>query len=383
MLNRFAASFEIESLAIQYEDILAAHTPAERQRRKQRQAKIAELSQKTGEFKPHSVYAVKPREPGTVPVLLRGNPATPGEIVTPGGIQSLSGPSPEFGLAANASDADRRRELAHWITDSNNPLFARVMMNRLWHYHFGRGLVATPNDFGFSGGQPSHPELLEWLAIRFKESGWDIKQMHRLIVSSKTWQQSSFQSQKKAEETDAENRLLWRNNPRRLEAESLRDTVLATAGQLNRQVGGKPYRDFDTFNFNSQFYEMTDPVGAEFNRRTIYRTWIRSGRNLFLDVFDCPDPSTTAPQRAVTTTPSQSLSLLNNSFVLRMSKHLADLATQNSANVESQVQFVAQRAWQRALSADELKTSVDFVRQHSLAAYCRVIFNSNEFLYVD
>ena len=170
----------------------------------------------------------------------------------------------------------------------------------------------------------------------------------------------------------------------RLDAESLRDAILAVSGQLNRQFGGAPYQDFTSFVKNSQFYTMIDPVGRQFNRRTIYRTWLRSGRNRFLDAFDCPDPSATAPRRAVTTTPTQSLSLLNNSFVLRMSQHLAELAKSDGENtVVTQVTRVFECAYARPPQDDELSIAIELVEQHGLASLCRVIFNSNEFLYVD
>ena len=330
---------------------------------------------------PYTVYAVTPSEAEETRLLLRGNPATPGEVVLPGGVAVVEGA--DFDLQADAPDADRRAQLAHWIARDDNPLFARVIVNRIWHHHFGVGLVETPNDFGFNGGRPSHPELLDWLASELVDSDWSLKRIHRLIVLSSTYQQASrFRVDCAA--VDSDNRLLWRRTPRRLEAEVLRDAILSVSGQLNQQLNGPPYRDFETFNFNSQFYNMIDPVGPEFHRRTIYRTWIRSGRNPLLDAFDCPDPSTTAPSRAVTTTPIQALALMNNSFVIRMAERFADRVTAEiETNPAAQGQLVYSFAFGRSPGAGEIDEATEFIARYGLPAFCRVVVNSNEFVYVD
>lgn len=273
--------------------------------------------------------------------------------------------------------------LAAWITDRRNPLFARVLVNRLWQYHFGAGLVETSSDFGFNGGRPSHPELLDWLAAELMDHGWSLKHIHRLIVTSATYRQSS-RPRVAAAKQDAGNRWLWRKSPLRLDAETVRDTVLAVSGDLNREVGGPGYHDFTTFTFNSQFYDIVDPVGHSFARRSVYRTWVRSGRNPFLEVFDCPDPSTKTPRRAVTTTPLQALSLLNNSFMLRMSEQLAERAQQDAGDdVTVQLQRVATLAYGRSATAEELVTWSEFAKTHGFPALTRVLLNSNEFLYVE
>jgi hypothetical protein len=183
---------------------------------------------------------------------------------------------------------------------------------------------------------------------------------------------------------DADNRLLWRKSPLRLEAEAIRDAMLMTAGQLNPTMGGPGYRDFKTREFGSTLYQSIDPVGYEFNRRTIYRCWIRSGTNRFLDVFDCPDPSTTTPKRLTTTTPLQALGLWNNSLVLRIADGFAErLRREVGADERRQIELAYELAFAREPDAGELKIAVDFVRKNGLPAFCRVIFNSNEFLYVD
>jgi hypothetical protein len=372
-------------------------------------------------------YAVTPAAPEATYILARGNPGQKQELVGPGVIRSLRGISGELGIGADASDGVRRQRLAEWITDVHNPLTPRVIANRLWHYHFGIGIVDTPNDFGFNGGRPTHPELLDWLASELiaptvddlasggrapirrelfpagapadttlssgatppgppllrRGKAWSLKHLHRLIVTSATYRQSSA-SNPQAIKVDAGNRLFWRRSPQRLDAESLRDAMLVVAGEFNPQMGGPGFQDFRTFTFNSQFYEPIDPVGFEFNRRTLYRTWVRSGRNEFLDVFDCPDPSAAAPRRAVTTTPLQALALLNNSFTLRMAERLAARVERKAeGDLDAQIAYLYRLAYDRAPIPEEAAETRQHVAAHGMAALCRVIFNSNEFLYVD
>jgi hypothetical protein len=330
-------------------------------------------------------YAVSPTQPDLRQILHRGNPAQPGKLVQPGGLACVQGVSADFDLATDAPEADRRARLASWIADANNPLAARVMVNRLWHYHFGQGLVATPNDFGFNGGLPSHPELLDYLAAELVAGGWRLKPLHRLIVTSATYRQAAT-FREEAAVIDADNRLLWRKSPTRLEAEAVRDAMLAVAGELNPAMGGPGYQDFRTFTFNSQFYEPVDAPGRTFARRSLYRTWVRSGTNPLLDVLDCPDPATTTPRRAVTTTPLQALSLLNDSFVLRMADSFAARLQRECGPAADEAALIRRGyavAYGRPPDADELSDAVEFVRVHGLPAFCRVMFNANEFLYVD
>jgi hypothetical protein len=364
-------------------ELAARFSPEERGEHAAAVARVKQLSDEIAALSSSRTYAVLPREPEVTHLLLRGSTTSPADVVEPDGIASITGSSPDFGLPPDAPEAERRRELAEWITAPANPLFARVIVNRVWMYHFGSGLIESPNDFGFNGGQPSHPELLDWLAADLVEHGWSLKHLHRTILNSATYRQAS-RYRADCAAVDASNRLLWRKDPLRLEAEVLRDAILKASGELNPQIGGPPYADYETFTHNSQFYTMIDPVGPEFHRRTIYRTWLRSGRSAMLDAFDCPDPSTTAPRRAVTTTPVQSLALLNNSFVLRMSDSLAERASAEAANnPATQVDQVYRLAYAREPSAEERETLARFVEQHGLLALCRVIFNSNEFLYAE
>lgn len=328
-------------------------------------------------------YAAVPRQSETTRVLARGNPATPGDTVAANGLSAVSGLPSQFGLGFETPETICRQKLAEWVVDSRNPLTPRVVVNRLWHHHFGMGIVDSPNDFGFSGGRPSHPQLLDFLASEFLLRGSSLKSMHRLIVSSATYRQSSA-NQPVAFAKDAENRLLWRKSTLRLDAESLRDAVLTIAEELNPTMGGPGYQDFTTFTANSQFYEMTDPIGFEFQRRSLYRTWIRSGRNSMLDVFDCPDPSTTAPKRAVTTTPLQALSLMNNSFTLRMCERISHRVHMESGNrTPEMISGMYQRILQRSATSQELASATAFVTKFGSAAFARVLLNSTEFLYID
>ncbi|MBI2804218.1 MAG: DUF1553 domain-containing protein [Planctomycetes bacterium] len=348
------------------------------------------------------VYAVVPRVPEPTYLLNRGSLAEKGALLTPGGVASLKVPD-DFGLPANASDADRRKKLAEWITHPKNPLFARVMVNRLWHYHFGVGLVDTPSDFGFNGGRPSHPELLDWLAAEFmhptsptrkrgekpdptlaRGTGWSMRHIHRLIVNSATYRQSS-RFRPDAARRDANNRWLWRFSPHRLEAEALRDSILSVAGALNLQQGGPGYQDFKlTVRGATHYYNPIDTDDPALYRRSIYRTWARSGRNGLLDAHDCPDPSTVSPRRAVTTTPLQALALMNNAFVLRMADRFAERLRKEAGNdIGKQIARAYEVAYARSATVAEIGRARPVIERHGLAAFCRAVFNSNEFVYVD
>ena len=431
MYDRALTSYEVAASAgvrpslVTDDDVQKALSAADRERVKRLRFEIGHLRTHLTRWNELNTYAVAPRKPGPAHLLLRGNPARKGRVVTPGGVASLRGVKAGFELKANAPDDERRIKLVEWITDANNPLFARVAVNRLWQYHFGRGLVSTPSDFGFNGGRPSHPELLDWLAAEFvgrianpsvkgkrkdgtdgltiRPTAWSIKHIHRLIVTSSTYRQTSNITKRPTpannnpqsaipnpQSIDAGNIYLWRMNPRRLEAEAVRDAMLSVTGSLSTQQYGPGYYDFTTFTRNTQFYHPLDPVGATFHRRSLYRTWVRSGRSRFLDVFDCPDPSAKAPKRAVTITPLQALTLLNNSFVLRMSDRFASRLKALRPRIKAgllrgagQVTRLWQLAYARSPDNEELKAATAFIQQHGLPALCRVVLNSNEFLFVD
>ena len=382
--DEISASAGVASDFISEQQLVEALSPEQRSQRSLWRFEAEHLSKQLARAQAVTVYAVNPEaQPKTMHVMLRGNPATPGDIATPGGVSAVTETAADFGLPEGAGDADRRRALADWMTHASNPLFARVIVNRLWHYHFGSGFIGTPSDLGFSGGQPTHPLLLDWLAAELIDSGYSLKHLQRLIVTSAVYRQSS-RPRDDALAVDAGNQWLWRMSPRRLEAESVRDAILAIAGELNDNLGGPGYFDFTTHIRNTQFYDLLDPIGASFNRRSLYRCWIRSGRNPFLDAFDCPDPSTKTPRRAVTTTPLQALALMNNSFVLRMSLRLAErLESEYPDNSAAQIDRAFALAYARPPTPHEEESVTRFVEMHGLAAFCRVLLNTNEFLYVE
>jgi len=333
-------------------------------------------------YKTSKLWTVTPIRAATVKVLNRGDVRNSGEVVSPRGLSSIQTIESDFGLAPDAADRDRRLKLAQWITDPNNPLFSRVIVNRVWHYHFGGGIVATPNDFGFNGGNPTHPQLLDWLAADLQANGWSLKHLHRLIVTSATYRQSSAMNAKAAA-LDAGNRLLWRKSPTRIEGESLRDSILSIAGKLDVTMGGKGYRDMREYKFKgSHFYDPIPQTQTEQFRRTIYRFSPRGAKRTMLDTFDCPDPSAVTPKRAETTTPLQSLSLMNNAFVLLMADAVATRLQTNNADVDAQVRELFRLAYGREAESKDVRLARPFIEKHGLPAYCRVVFNSNELLYV-
>lgn len=336
-----------------------------------------------------TIYTLNAGSGATTNLLLRGDPEKAGEIVTPASTSAIAELSGDFDLPADAPEAERRRKLAEWITDKDNPLFARVMANRMWHYHFGSGIVDTPSDFGFNGGRPSHPRLLEFLAWQFREHGFRLKRLHRLIVSSSTYRQTSAElpttAQTRGNRIDSENRLLWRGNPRRLEAEVIRDAMIQVAGEMDDTIGGPSFRDVSVNLINgTTYYEPLDVLDPTTLRRTVYRFNPRGGRSALLDTFDCPDSAATTPRRTVTTTPLQSLSLMNNSFVIQMAEAFAkNVAAQAGENPADQIQLAWQRSIGREPTEQETHLSMRLAEQHGLPALCRGLFNLNEFVVID
>lgn len=362
-------------------ELVAALTPARRDARRRLTAELRAAEDRLRDVTEAKAFAVTPKPPGVTHRLTRGDPRAKAEVVPPGGLAAL--PGGDFRLPPDAPDADRRRALADWVATDRNPLFARTIANRVWHYHFGRGLVETPSDLGFNGGRPSHPELLDYLATELVARKWSLKGLHRLIVTSGTYRQASRPADAGLA-LDADNRLLWRFAPRRLEAEEIRDAMLAVAGQLNPAVGGRGYLDVRPFvHKTSQYYEPLDPVGPEFNRRSVYRLGARGGRNPLLEAFDCPDPSATTPQRASTTTPLQALALFNGSFALRTADQFADrLRAEADGDIEAQVRRGVLLAYGRPATDAEAAAAVRVARTHGLPTVCRALLNSNGFLYV-
>ena len=379
-----AASFRAGGFAVPEAEILAGLSQARRAERDEALARIEKAKQGiAAASRPGPMaYAGRREQPTPTKVLKRGDVKSPGEVVAPAGLSAIAGVKADFGLAPDAPEARRRLKFADWLSDPRNPLPARVMANRVWQFHFGQGLVATPNDFGVSGTRPSHPELLDWLASEFVAGGWSLKALHRLILTSATYRQSS-EYRAAAAAVDADNARLWRFAPRRLEAEAVRDAMLAASGQLNPQLGGPSFRAFTTSNYGATFYHLFDKADPEFNRRTVYRMNINSGKEPLLDAFDCPDPSVKTPRRGVTTTPLQALGLMNGSFVQRQAKALAERSLRLSGNdVAGAVDAAYRLALGRPAKAAEIERGRATVLDRGLASVCWVLLNSTEFVYV-
>jgi hypothetical protein len=334
---------------------------------------------------PDKVFGPVPGTPPVVKVNIRGNPETTGDEVGPGTISAVPGLPTACGDGA-ASDGDRRKALADWITSPANPLTSRVIVNRLWHHHFGTGLVDTPSDFGLGGGKPSHPQLLDWLAAEIVDRGWSLKAMHRLICTSHAYRQRSVDVPGAAAATaiDADNRLLWRQNARRLDAESLRDATLAVTGCLNPAMEGPGYRDFTYTEASAPIYEYVTPDSPELWRRSIYRFIVRSTPHTFMATLDCPNPANLTPARLETTTALQSLALLNNDFMLRQAGHWAKrLEREAGADATAQIRRAFSLALAREPDDAELAAAVALVQSAGLPQLCRMLFNTNEFVTVD
>jgi len=323
--------------------------------------------------------------PRPVRVQRRGNLEDETEEVVPGALSW--NPQRPATLGDNTTpEGQRRRGLAEWITAPANPLTPRVIVNRLWHHHFGTGLVDTPSDFGLGGGKPSHPQLLDWLATDLIDHGWSLKAMHRLICTSHTYRQRCVDvpGAPAATAMDADNRLLWRQNARRLDAESLRDATLAVTGSLNPEMYGPGYRDFNYTEAYAPTYEYITPDSPELWRRSIYRFIVRSTPHAFMTTLDCPNPANLAPARLETTTALQSLALLNNDFMLRQAGHCAK-RLENDAGTDPAAQV--RRGFALALARQpidaELAAAVTLVGKAGLVQFCRMLFNANEFVYID
>jgi hypothetical protein len=356
--------------------------------------------------------------PATTFLLKRGDYRQKGEEVQPGFPAVLSGGESFRSAPESSRSSLRRLQLAGWLIRPDHPLTARVAVNRLWQYHFGAGLVKTASDFGFNGDRPSHPELLDWLATEFVSRGWSLKSMHRLIMTSNTYRQSSRWNPAAAK-VDPENRLLWRVSPRRLEAEVIRDALLAVSGQLNREMGGPgvyPRIDPAVIGTGSTNKWPVDArEGPTTWRRSIYIFQKRSVVLPLLEVFDCPDSTVSSAARPTSTIAPQALALLNNEFVLEQARFFAQRVLDESGlSPRDQVRRAYQLALGRSPSTRELRWSIEFLARQTeghtlsgrsnntesgwslmnvkkpspasflaLADFCHVLFNMNEFLYVD
>ncbi|MGH9838588.1 MAG: DUF1553 domain-containing protein [Blastocatellia bacterium] len=380
---------------LQAEDIDPLLTPEEVAARKEVQREIEKIN-KTRPPLPPSVMGVTDKaEPGKAHVYKRGDHRNKGEEVGPG-YPTL------FSKGVDVESKDRRKQLADWISSPDNSLTARVAANRIWQYHFGKGLVRTPSDFGATGDRPTHPELLDWLADEFVQKGWSWKAMHRLILLSNTYRQSSRINEQFAAK-DPENKLLWRMNPQRLTAEAIRDSILVVSGKLNREMYGPgiyPRIDPDIINTGSRpRWPLDAKDDHATNRRSVYVFVKRSVIVPMIEVFDCPATTVSGPVRSVSTVSPQALALMNNQFVLEQAGFFAErIVAEAGADLRARITRVFQVALNRKPTLKEVQWSLNFIKAQTagyverkneradaaaLRDFCHAIINLNEFLYVD
>ncbi len=327
-----------------------------------------------GNFRPAS---------GPFHVFIGGSPQQIGVEVQPASLHAIRAASP-YRLSNDSSEADRRQTFADWLVADENPLPARVQANRLWQGHFGQGIVSTPSDFGFLGGQPSHPQLLDWLAVELRQNGWHLKPLHKRIMLSQTYRQASRNRADMAA-MDGDATLMWRFPPRRLAAEEIRDSMLAVAGQLNLQMGGPGFRLFKYIQDNVATYHPLDTHPPDTYRRSVYQHRARATQIDLMSEFDAPDCAFAVPQRSNTTTPLQSLTLLNHDFTMKMAEAFAERAASESDASDSrkQVERAFWLAYARPPEPYEAEAAVVLIETHGAKALGRALFNSNEFLYID
>jgi hypothetical protein len=339
------------------------------------------------DFTPQGNFRPTGGSPRPIHLLIRGDEGLPDKslgALAPGTLVALQHLQHHFDLPAGHHESQRRVALANWILDPQNPLTWRSIVNRVWQYHFGRGIVDSANDFGRMGSLPTHPELLDYLAATFRDSNQSLKDLHRLLVTSHTYRQSSTHRADYAS-MDGDNNYLWRANRQRLDAESLRDTMLQVSGRLDLTMGGPGFQAFGFKDDHSPHYNYAehDPDHPQAQRRTIYRFIVRSVPDPFMTTLDCADPTISVPRRSETLTTLQALAMLNNQFVVRMAEHFARRLQDSHEATDEQIRAAYQLALQRPPTAAELEQLTQLAHQHGLANVCRLIFNLNEFAFVD
>jgi len=383
------------------ETSVAAELRAESMRVTQQQAKVAKHLSKLP--RPSRVYAGTVHHgsgnfrgrgglgPRTIHVLIRGDVRNPGQRVVPGTLPIVPGVSWKFPLPKTHREGDRRVALANWLTLPEHPLTWRSIVNRVWLHHFGRGIVDSPNDFGRMGQLPSHPQLLDWLAVEFRDGGkWidspqSFKSLHRLIVTSAVYRQSS-NGNPHSTNIDRNNQFLWRMNRRKLDAESIRDSVLTLAGKLDMQMYGPGFRDFiiEHPQHSPHYrYDKHNPDDPLTHRRSVYRFLVRSQQQPFMETLDCADPSQRVAKRNETQTSLQALALLNNKLILRMAEHFAARLATKKKTLPDQIELACRLAFGRAATDIEKRELLALATEHGMANVCRVIFNLNEFVFID
>lgn len=376
------ASYEGGPEQITLEMLRSAMSPEDRLTHQAAGGEVARIEFQLAESRRASLtYAANPKPHPPTVILKRGDVEKPGDPVTAGSPAVVKGP-PAFNAPEGAREADRRLAFADWVVHPENPLTWRVIVNRVWQHHFGAGLARSPSDLGQNGEKPSHPELLDWLASWFRDSGGSLKSLHRLVLLSATYRQAATLDPKAAEK-DADNQLLWRFAPRRLEAESVRDAMLSVSGKLNREAGGPSFRPFRVETFNSAFYIPFDEDRPDFNRRSVYRMNVTSSRDPVLDVLDCPDPSVKTPRRSTTTTPLQALTMMNNPFTNRLAKSFAERVKREAGeNPETQVSLAYRLALGRLPTDEQSRFALKAIKKTGLHVVCWALLNANEFVYL-
>ncbi|MEO8659523.1 MAG: PSD1 and planctomycete cytochrome C domain-containing protein [Bryobacteraceae bacterium] len=383
-------SEEQKKLAEKYEKQLSEETGAslttvERASIEGNQQAVDQLRRATPDL-PRAYYLNEPKpEPPATYLLVRGKAEQLGPLV-PAATPEVMGAQPGF-PATPARSSLRRLTLARWITSRQNTLTARVMVNRVWQHHFGEGLVRTPSDFGVMGERPTHPELLDWLATWFMDNGWSVKKLHRLILASNAYRMGKEWNPEYGEK-DPEDRMLWRMPYQRLEVEAIRDSALSASGELNPQMSGPsmypqiPAAALEGNSDPDKIWKASDE--AEASRRTVYAFLKRSMVVPFLEVLDLCDTSRSAAKRQNTSVATQALTLFNGDFInLQARRFAARLRREAGENVEAQIDLAYRLALARPATAKEVAVMGEFVQRESLEEMCRVIYNLNEFAYVD
>ncbi|WP_020472686.1 DUF1549 and DUF1553 domain-containing protein [Zavarzinella formosa] len=325
-------------------------------------------------------------KPRVVNVLKRGEITKPMEVATPGGLGAVSALPARFNIPAMDDEAARRSALAEWLTSRDNPMVWRSIVNRVWAWHFGTGLVATVNDFGAMGNKPSHPELLDWLACEFRDGKQSLKELHRLIVTSETYRQSCA-AKPGAADADPSNRWLARMNRQRLDAEQIRDTVLLASGRLDLKMGGPSDRQFalrpGVHVTPVVDYAAFDLEGETGRRRSVYRFLFRTLPDPLMESLDCPAGDQLAPLRTNSVTVQQALAMWNSAFMVRHAEHFAKKINEDEKIPEARVRLAAMWCWGRPPTDAETKALLDHATRHGWPSLCRVMFNSNEFVFVN
>jgi hypothetical protein len=339
-----------------------------------------------------------PPGPRPIHVLHRGEITKPGEEMQPGALTCLTMLRAKFELPGATHESARRAALAEWLSHRDNPLTWRSIVNRIWQQHFGRGIVSTPNDFGRMGSLPTHPELLDWLAVRFRDSDQSLKGLHRLLVTSETYQQTSQADEAivdhktvartdQAATRDADNQWLWRMQRSRLDAECIRDAVLTVSARIDHRMGGPSDRQFDLKPGRHVTpiidYGQFDLDGKPAVRRSIYRFLFRTLPDPFMEALDCPAGDQIIATRTNSVTVQQSLAMWNDAFILRQAEHFASRLEREEPTNAARVSRAVQLTLGRTPTADEQTKFTQYVEKHGLANFCRLLFNANEFVFIE